>query len=52
MRTLATITLLAAGDAMAHPGHGDLAIHLHGWEYGLLAALFAGIIAWAAWAKK
>jgi hypothetical protein len=52
MRTLATMLLLAAGEAIAHPGHGDLAIHLHGWEYGLLAALLAAIIAWVAWAKK
>jgi hypothetical protein len=29
---------LFAGEALAHPGHGVPAVHLHGWEYILLAA--------------
>ena len=30
---------LLTGEAAAHPGHGALMGHSHGWEYMLLAAV-------------
>ena len=33
--------VLLAGEALAHQGHGAPAVHFHGWEYALLAAIVA-----------
>ena len=32
-----------AGVALAHPDHGMSGVHLHWWEYALLAAAIAAI---------
>ncbi len=32
---------------LAHEGHGASAIHLHGWEYALLAATIASVLIYA-----
>jgi hypothetical protein len=48
MRSGAVVLLLAAGGVLAHPGHGAPEIHLHWWEYGLLAAAVAALITWVA----
>ncbi len=32
---------LFTGEALAHSGHGAPAVHTHGWEYLLLAAVIA-----------
>lgn len=46
------LPLLAfAGDALAHPGHGATALHLHDlelghWALALAMAAVAGIVAW------
>jgi hypothetical protein len=48
MRCAALVTLLLSSHALAHEGHGAPAIHLHWWEYALLAAGIAAVIAWLA----
>lgn len=35
--------LLSAGEALAHTGHNAPVLHLHEWEYALLAAAVAAI---------
>ena len=48
MQKLTTWTLLfAAAPAWAHQGHGAISIHLHWWEYGLLAALVAAVFVYS-----
>ena len=43
MRRVAAVLTVFAGDVLAHPGHGGLQGHLHGW--GLEhAALLAAIL--------
>ncbi len=38
---------LAAGEVLAHPGHGAPMAHSHGWEYALLpAAIVLAVVAW------
>lgn len=34
---------LASGEALSHTGHNAPVLHLHGWEYALLAAAVAAI---------
>jgi Flp pilus assembly pilin Flp len=41
---LATSLLLASGSALAHDGHGATMVHLHWWEYGLIAAAVAAVV--------
>jgi hypothetical protein len=48
MQRAALVTVLASWQALAHEGHGAPAVHLHGWEYALLAAGIAAVIAWLA----
>jgi Flp pilus assembly pilin Flp len=48
MRRAAVMTLFMASQALAHEGHGAPAVHLHWWEYALLAAAVAAAIAWLA----
>jgi hypothetical protein len=48
MRRTAVALFLAAGEALAHPGHGTPHVHLHWWEYALLAAAVGALVAWAA----
>jgi hypothetical protein len=48
---IAALPLFMAGETLAHPGHGALALHTHGWEYALLGAVVAGV-AWFIRAKK
>lgn len=50
MQRAALGLLILATQAHGHEGHGAPAVHLHWWEYALLAALIAGVIAW--WAKR
>ena len=48
MHRIATSLLLMSGSALAHEGHGAVQLHLHGWEYTLLAAaIVAAAIYWA-----
>ncbi len=47
-KTLTGAALIFAGEAIAHSGHGAPEMHMHGWEYALLAALAACVIALAA----
>jgi hypothetical protein len=42
MYRLAASIFLFANSALAHDGHGAPAVHLHWWEYALLAAAIAG----------
>ncbi len=47
MHRIVTSVFLLAGDALAHPGHGAVSPHYHGWEYLLLAgALAAAAAVW------
>ena len=47
MVRIALGTLLLAGEALAHPGHGAPPVHLHAWEYALLAiAIIAAALYW------
>lgn len=44
---------LVTGNALAHPGHGAAALHLHDWEAGHWAlalgmVALAGVAAWRA----
>jgi hypothetical protein len=48
MQRAALVTLLVSTRALAHEGHGAPAVHLHWWEYALLAAGVAAVIAWLA----
>lgn len=48
MQRLALVNLVLASQALAHEGHGAPAVHLHWWEYALLAAAVAAAIAWLA----
>jgi len=47
MYRIAVSIFVLTGDAWAHPGHGAPALHIHGWDYALLAAAIA--IAAVAW---
>jgi hypothetical protein len=38
----------AATSAWAHEGHGATLVHLHWWEYGLLAAAIVGVAIYVA----
>jgi hypothetical protein len=49
MHRYAIITLLLAGEVLAHPGHGAPAVHQHGWEWAALMAAVAAVL--AAWHK-
>ena len=40
-KTIAGALMLFAGEALAHQSHGAPEIHLHSWEYVLLAAVIA-----------
>ena len=42
-KTIAGSLLFFAGEALAHPNHGAPAVHLHGWEYVLLAVVAAAV---------
>ena len=47
MRGIAVSALLLSGEVLAHPGHGALPVHVHEWEYALLAiAVIAAAIGW------
>ncbi len=48
MRKLAMGVFLFSTAALAHEGHGALPVHLHWWEYGLLATLVAGVVMYVA----
>jgi len=48
MQRLVLVNLVLASQALAHEGHGAPAVHLHWWEYALLAAAVAAAIAWLA----
>ncbi len=48
MQRAALFTLMLSSQALAHQGHGAPAVHLHWWEYALLAAAVAAAIAWLA----
>lgn len=39
MRPLALVLFASAANALAHPGHGMPAAHLHWWEYAIVGAL-------------
>jgi len=45
MHRIVTTFFLLAGNALAHPGHSAPALHYHGWEYALLAAVVAAAAA-------
>ena len=44
MHRLAISFWLVSGSALAHEGHGASLVHLHWWEYGLLAAAIAAVV--------
>ena len=48
MYKLSIAALLYANAAWAHEGHGALAVHLHWWEYGWVAAVFVGVALYVA----
>lgn len=43
MRNIIMVGFLYSNAALAHEGHGALPLHLHWWEYALMAAVFAGV---------
>jgi hypothetical protein len=45
MKRLALLVLVFSGEAMAHPGHGALASHLHLSPEFLLLAVLVGALA-------
>lgn len=44
IKCLATSLLLVSGSAWAHDGHGAAMVHLHWWEYGVIAAAIAAVV--------
>ena len=50
MRRAAAALILASGEALAHPGHGAVDGHFHGWgpEHMLLFAVVFLVLAFAA----
>jgi|EndMetStandDraft_2_1072991.scaffolds.fasta_scaffold1411106_1 hypothetical protein len=48
IKYLATGLLLASGLAWSHDGHGAALVHLHWWEYGLIAAAIAAVVGYLA----
>jgi len=42
MHRAAAVLMVLAGDVLAHPGHGGLEGHFHGWglEHAVLLAVF------------
>jgi Flp pilus assembly pilin Flp len=48
MQRAALFALMLSSQALAHQGHGAAAVHLHWWEYALLAAAVAAALAWLA----
>jgi hypothetical protein len=41
---LATGLLLVSESVWAHDGHGAAMVHLHWWEYGVIAAAIAAVV--------
>jgi hypothetical protein len=46
MHRIATGLLLFSGSVLAHEGHGAALVHLHWWEYALIAAAIAALAAY------
>ena len=44
MHKLVIAAFLFANTALAHEGHGASMVHLHWWEYSLLAAVVVGVM--------
>jgi hypothetical protein len=49
MKRGAALLMLVSGTVLAHPGHGALEGHLHGWglEHAVLIAAVVGLIIYA-----
>ena len=46
MKLALPLLLFFSQDAFSHGGHGAPMVHLHWWEYALIAAAVAGLAAW------
>jgi hypothetical protein len=44
MHKLAIAFVMFANSALAHEGHGAPMVHLHWWEYSIVAAVVAGVV--------
>jgi len=53
MRSAAAALIAFSGTLFAHPGHGALEGHFHGWgvEHAVLIAVILGLLAFAATRK-